>query len=122
MMVHNVSSLQNGDYHDMDKMSEILQQANKAICNAYMSKSGMSEKEVLEMMDKTTWLTAQNSVDKKLIDEVMFENMQLVASFRSSTLPKALIDKAKEEFANQKQSKLQAQTKLNILKLKGVTQ
>ena len=73
MMVHNVSVYgASGDYHEMDKTSEMLQKANQSIANAYMVKSGMGKDETLEMMDKTTWLTAQDAKEKGLIDEILF--------------------------------------------------
>ena len=51
IMVHNVSSVASGDYHDMDKMSENLQKANETIANAYITKSGMTKEKALEIMD-----------------------------------------------------------------------
>ena len=66
IMVHNVSSVASGDYHDMDKMSEILQKANETIANAYITKSGMAKEKALEIMDKETWLTADEAgIDRR---------------------------------------------------------
>ena len=65
IMVHNVSSVASGDYHDMDKMSENLQKANETIANAYITKSGMTKEKALEIMDKETWLTADEAVDRR---------------------------------------------------------
>lgn len=70
IMIHNVSSYAAGDYHDMDKTSEILQQANRAIAAAYVEKTGMSESDALDLMDKETWITAQDAVDYGLIDRI----------------------------------------------------
>lgn len=96
MMVHNASSSADGNYHDMDKASERLQTANKAISAAYTAKSGMSESDALEMMDKESWLTAQQAVDKGLIDKVMFsDGGQLVASFGGTVLPREVIEKTR---------------------------
>lgn len=131
LMVHNVSTYAGGDYRDMDKMSDTLQQANKAIASAYMQKSGMSEKDALAMMDKETWLTSQQAVEKGLIDSVMFENTQLVASFNSGMLPKSVIDKIRNEIKsplNPKQKvedeadflMQQARAKYNLLNLGGI--
>ena len=121
MMVHNVSSAVAGDYHDMDKSSEILQTANKTIAAAYVGKTQMSEKDALKMMDSETWLTAQQAVDKGLIDKVMFDDSpQLVAAFGSSVLPKYVIDKIRNQLKNP-QAEKQAdflQAKLNLLKVK----
>jgi ATP-dependent Clp protease protease subunit len=100
LMVHNVSGGAQGDYHTMDKTSDVLQTANKAIASAYVAKTKMSEKDALAMMDKETWLTAQQAVDKGLIDKVMFENTQLVASYNSGMLPKSVIDKIRNTINN----------------------
>ena len=84
IMVHNVSSATSGDYHDMDKMSEILQKANETIANAYITKSGMTKEKALEIMDKETWLTADEAVELGLIDEIAGNKntkSQLVAAY-----------------------------------------
>lgn len=70
VMVHNVSTYTAGDYHQMDKTSNILKQANRAIAAAYTSKTEMTEKEALNLMDTETWLTASDAVAWGLIDEI----------------------------------------------------
>jgi ATP-dependent protease ClpP protease subunit len=70
MMVHNVSTWAAGNYHDMDHASNMLKQANRAIAAAYTEKSGMSEKDALDLMDAETWITAQDAVDYGLIDKI----------------------------------------------------
>lgn len=130
MMIHNVSAHGEGDYRDMEHNAEILKNANETIANSYMLKSGMGKEELLKMMDKETWLTPQQALDHKLIDEIMFENqVQLVASFGNSMmLPREVIEKirnsVKNPFNSEKnevdffiQQKMQAQ--LNLLKLGG---
>ena len=95
LMVHNVSMWESGDYHVHDKASEILQTANRAIASAYVEKSGMSMDEALKMMDKETWLTAEEAVDLGLINEIAQTkqaNARLVASFGSMVLPAKLLD------------------------------
>lgn len=70
MMVHNVATTAQGDYHDMDDASEALRVANRSIAAAYVHKSGMTEAEALAMMDAETWLTAQDALDRHLIDAI----------------------------------------------------
>lgn len=99
IMVHNVSVYgASGDYHDMDKISEMLKKANQSIANTYMTKSGMNQDEVLEMMDKTTWMTAQDAKEKGLIDEILFmdDNTTFHNAF-DGMLSKEKIDFAKNE-------------------------
>lgn len=128
VMVHNVSAAARGDYHIMDKESEILQKANKAIAAAYMAKTGMAEQEALEMMDNETWLTAQEAVDRGLIDEIAgSQNLKLVAAYQSPLLPQSVIDKVRNTIKNPNPLEDQAdfllaakaKAQLNLLKLKG---
>jgi ATP-dependent protease ClpP protease subunit len=130
LMVHNVSCGSNGDYHDMDKASEILKKANKTIAAAYVEKTGMSEKEALEMMDKETWLTSQEAIEKGLIDKIAeSKNLKLVASYQSQMLPQSVIEKTKNLVKNplniehktleNSRDLLLAKTKQKLLNLKG---
>jgi ATP-dependent protease ClpP protease subunit len=115
IMVHNVSSVASGDYHDMDKMSEILQKANETIANAYITKSGMTKEKALEIMDKETWLTADEAVELGLIDEIAGNKnvkSQLVAAY-CDIIPQNVIEKMKAERADKK---ITAQARLDKLK------
>lgn len=123
LMVHNVSSTARGDYRDMDKESEILKKANETIANAYVTKTGMSMEEALQMMDGETWLSANDAVAKGLIDKLSeSRNGKLVASYDSGLLPQSVINKMKDhrlEDSNAVFLCKQTQAKLNLLKLKG---
>ena len=72
IMIHNVSTQASGDYRDMEHTVEILKKANKTIANAYIMKAGLNEKEIKNMMDKETWLTAEEALELGLIDEIMY--------------------------------------------------
>ena len=81
VMIHNVSGSARGDYHAMDKESKVLRSFNKAISNAYRLKTGLSESELLNLMDKETWMPAQDAKDKGFVDEIIGdENNILEAS------------------------------------------
>lgn len=120
MMVHNVSGSASGDYHQMDKSSEVLNQANKTIAAAYVDKTGMTEKEALEMMDKETWLTAEEAVKIKLVDGISGnKNIQLVNSIGCSMIPESVIQHMQTSMMNPKM-KAQAQLKLINLRRKEI--
>jgi ATP-dependent protease ClpP protease subunit len=107
IMVHNVSSWAEGDYHEMDKTSDMLHQANRAIAAAYVAKSGMTEAEALQMMDKETWLTAADAVEKGLIDAIASpKNETLVASVEKLIPPEVI--KKYQDMKNQLQNDLEA--------------
>jgi len=73
MMVHCVSSGARGNHTTLEHMAEVLRTADRALCTAYVAKTGMSESEALEMMEHETWLTAQQAKERGLVDAVMFE-------------------------------------------------
>ena len=129
-MVHNVSGRAQGDYHAMDKSSDVLQTANKSIAAAYMAKTGMSEKEALTMMDQETWLTAQQAVDKGLIDKIAEnQNLKLVAAYQTPLIPQSVIDKVRNIVKNPNPledqadlllaKKSQAKAKINLMRKRG---
>ena len=73
MMVHCVSSGARGNHTTLEHMAEVLRTADRALCTAYITKTGMSESEALEMMEHETWLTAQQAKERGLVDAIMFE-------------------------------------------------
>ena len=53
------------------------------------------------MMNKETWLTPQQALEKKFVDEIMFTNdIKLVASINNGMLPQEVINKMKMELKN----------------------
>lgn len=124
LMIHNVAGSFGGDYHDMDKASEVLQGLNKSIAQAYMAKTGKSEADILAMLDKETWLTAQEAVEQGFIDKISInKNLQIAAS-ATGLLPLEVINKMRNQRAEKADAdflmaKNKAQAKLNLLKLGG---
>jgi ATP-dependent protease ClpP protease subunit len=128
IMIHNVSSRASGDHRDMAHTAEILKNANETIANAYMLKSGLSQKDLLDMMEAETWFTPQKALEHRLIDEIMFEENQfdLVAGYDCGILPQSVINKIRNtitrpisnDAAFLMQQKAEAQ--LKFIKLKEV--
>ena len=101
IMIHNASGGFGGDYREMEKGAEILKNVNATISNAYRIKTGLSNDELLDMMNKETWLTPQQALEKKFVDEIMFTNdVKLVASVNNGMLPQEVINKMKMELKN----------------------
>lgn len=102
IMIHNASVVSRGDYRDMDKTSEILQKINRSIVNVYMLKTGLSEKELLDMMDEETYLGAQEALDKGFVDRILHNDgqMKFAASKNGADngfLPLDVIEKMKNQ-------------------------
>lgn len=71
LMIHNVSMYgASGDYHDMEKSVEILKQTNAALSAAYCKKTGMKETEIIDLMDRETWLTASQALRMGFVDAI----------------------------------------------------
>lgn len=125
-MIHNVQTEASGDYRDMDNTSDSLRAANQSIINAYMDKTGMGSKALQELMDKETYLSAQQAVEYGFVDRVMFsENAQAMYN-GFGALPNEAIEKLRNMIKNPEQKnpdffrqKEQTAMRLRILNLKG---
>ncbi len=126
-MIHNVSSRASGDHNAMQHSADVLKTADQSIANAYREKTGLSDKEILALMDHETWMNAEQAVKNKFVDEVMFAESKPISLFNSTQMindeaigklkkiikgPNA--ENSESDFLIQK-----TQSQLNLLKLKG---
>ena len=131
MMVHCVSTYAHGNHNDMEHTAERLRTADEALSTAYSAKTGMSKKDVLEIMNHETWLTAEQAKEIGLIDAVMFEEKEESVPFVAGplfALPNAeQMDKVKkmlkqaepDNHADNRDLLFLLQAKHNFLKLRG---
>lgn len=121
IMIHNVSmSGASGDFHDMQKNAEILKQMNSALASSYAKKTGKTADEILKMMDRETWLTANQALENGFVDTITQDfpvitngltGVRLTDEIRS----KVIAEKNAREAAEKEKEKL-----LNDLDLYGV--
>lgn len=104
----------------------MLEVADEALCAAYMDKTGMTKGEALAMMEKETWLTAEQAKERGMVDKVMFEHPEEITIMTAgmfSPPTQEQMERArklagkKDETINQKRAKAQAE--LNLLMLGG---
>ena len=124
MMVHCVSSGTRGNHTAMEHMAEVLRTADRALCSAYVAKTGMSEEDALEMMEHETWLTAEQAKERGLIDAIMFEEktetLPMVAGPMFVLPSEAQMEKARKMMKETGEKDVSlVQQKLDYLKLKG---
>lgn len=103
-MIHNVSSSAYGDYREMDKSSQILRVANKTISNTYRLKTGMSESELLELMDQETWMDAVRAQELGFVDEIIGDSKQCLSKetlYNASPFVNIISEEVKERIRNQ---------------------
>ena len=122
LMIHNVSMHgESGDYHDMQKNAEILKQMNTALAGAFTHKTGKSEEEILKIMDKETWLTANQCVEYGFVDEIMGQQTpQFVNSYSGMWLTDELRQKAVEEKKELENKEAEKKALLEDLDLYGI--
>ncbi len=98
VMIHNVSlNGASGDYHAMQKNAEILQQMNAALAAAYTEKSGMELKDVLDLMDRETWLTANQCLEYGFVDEIITDQPVFTNAFQGMRLTDEIRKQVTEE-------------------------
>lgn len=92
IMIHNVSSFAAGDNRTMQHEADVLKGFNESIASAYVDKTNQPLDDILELMNKETWLTAQQAVELGFADEVMFsENVpKLVATTGGGLSPEVI--------------------------------
>lgn len=112
-MIHNVSGSADGDHQVMSHTAEVLKNASKAIAAAYQQKTGLSQSELLALMDKESWMTAETAKEKGFIDEII-ESPAVSGKFYNATSGVLSPD-----VINKMRNKVLMQNKLHLLKLKG---
>ena len=75
MMIHNASGACYGNRHDMEETAEFLGKVDQQISSIYAKRAeridvGKTAEDYAEMMDATTWFTAEEAVECGLADEV----------------------------------------------------
>lgn len=125
IMIHNVSGGARGDHRDMEHASGVLRNSDQALATAFVLKTGKTEAEILDLMARETWFTAEQAVKEGFVDRIMFENsqalgkpMQLAASYGNGLLPSNVIDYARKHFNNQT-AEAKAKAQYEFLLLEG---
>ena len=111
----------------MEHAAEMLRTADRALSTAYIAKTGMSEAEVLEMMEHETWLTAEQAKERGLVDAVMFEEQEEILPLVAGpmfVLPgdeqmEKVRTMMKEADGNTNDTSASLMQQLNLLKLRG---
>lgn len=125
IMIHNVQSIAQGDYRDLQHEADVIKNYNDTIANAYRLKTGMDNAALLKMMGAETWMTAQQAKEKGFVDEIMFDDtgqLDLVAAAGGiEMIPRSVINAMRNKLQNPANELDFLVQKNNLLRLKGRT-
>lgn len=71
LMIHRGSEMVNGNTNDLTHEAGVMSGIDQTIASVYQAKTGMSQDDILDVMDKETWLTAKDAVEQGFADEIL---------------------------------------------------
>lgn len=78
-MIHNAWGWSEGNAEDMRRYAELLDTHDEVLVNAYVKKTGKTQKAIEDAMAAETWLTGKEAVDWGLADETGDNAVDLAA-------------------------------------------
>lgn len=85
MMIHNAWTIAAGDAAQMRKTADLLDKTRDGIVAAYRNKCGLTDDEIVAMMDAETWMTASEAKERGFADQIEAP-VKLQASVRTEEL------------------------------------
>lgn len=85
MMYHNPSAIVWGNANDMRKMANDLDKVRESMLAIYREKTGMTDEEIIAILDAETWMTAEEAVEYGFADELE-EEKKVAASINNTIL------------------------------------
>lgn len=100
MMIHRAWTVTSGNAEDLRKQADILDKIDEdTIVSTYADRSGRDKKEIMELLDAETWLSADEALDLGLIDGIT-EEVKMAAHYDLSkfkNVPQKLIEQIEQE-------------------------
>lgn len=79
MMIHNPMTMAYGNYMDMEKAIEMLDEVKESILNAYEIRTGLSRAKLSHLMDQETWMNAGKAIELGFADAVLTDSKREAA-------------------------------------------
>lgn len=70
-MIHNVWAITIGDYREMRREADIIEQMTNLLAKTYSKKTRKELSEIRELMDNETWLFGEDMVNAGFVDEII---------------------------------------------------
>lgn len=71
LMIHNTNVVAMGDRHDMREFADVMEGFDDVMAEVYAARSGMDKKTIVKMMDKETWISGKEAVEKGFADSLL---------------------------------------------------
>lgn len=86
-MIHCASAGLIGYYNrdDLKKVNNMLRNTDKSIAKMLADRTGREENDILDMMNRTTWMTSDEAVEEGFADEVVNQSGPVVNKVNNST-------------------------------------
>jgi ATP-dependent Clp endopeptidase proteolytic subunit ClpP len=94
MMIHNPWTFAMGDADQLRREADTLDKIKKNMVAAYRKRTGKDSEDIVAIMDDETWLTAQEAVDGKFVDEI--EGGNEAAASITPEIARARFDKLRQ--------------------------
>ncbi|MGP1675898.1 MAG: head maturation protease, ClpP-related [Burkholderiales bacterium] len=83
LMIHSAWGVVMGNENDMREMADVLDAIDQSVAGVYASRSGLPKADIIALMKKETWMTAQQAVDQGFADVAIAEKKAKAAATKS---------------------------------------
>lgn len=95
LMIHNASGATHGDYREQEQLANYLKKVNENIANTYKQRTKLPQEQLLDMMNKETWLKPDEALKYGFVDEILFNDDTVQNNINCGTLNNKTINKVK---------------------------
>lgn len=121
LMIHNAWVMAMGNRNDFRDVADWLEPFDYALRDIYAARSGLPPKDIIKMMDKETFLNAQDAIDLKLADGTLSED-QITENAKARESQKAFnAARAMEHTLCKKDGNTRSQARQRIAALKNLS-
>lgn len=122
-MVHRAQGMVAGTAEEMIKTANLIKDIEQtAMVNAYKSKTGKTDAEIMALLDAETWMNATQALTHGFVDEVsatleMAASVKLSGRYDYTNAPASLLQNASDDSADNKSGEVVEMPRLQAAKL-----
>jgi ATP-dependent protease ClpP protease subunit len=70
LMIHNVQGGSSGESRDLRRTADLMDKLKDNIIDIYRTQSNLSREEISNLMNETTWMTAEEALENGFVDKI----------------------------------------------------